>query len=255
MNFYTIGIEGMPKLLSDIDRPMENFKKTTYESAFQTFFERHLVTFEAIENGYQQVIDKEQYLINMANALAKAADDEIKNLSKKSQKEKKLMDFNFCMAVYIIPAILEFKKESSKKLADQVLDSWRETFPKTNVQASTYDAIQEGFKRKWCYVTTAVCETFGKPDDCYELTLFRQYRDTYLSALEDGEAIIREYYNLAPSIVKHINQKENRKEIYEGIWNDYLRSCMSYIEQGENEQCKELYIRMVYELQEKYFYS
>jgi len=253
MNFYTIGIEGMPKLLQEIDRPLENFKRNTYESAFRTFFEQNLVIFEAIENGYQQVVDKDQFLTNMAAAMADAASEEIEQISRNGRKEKKLMDYNFCLAVYVLPAILEYKRESSKILADKVLEAWKEKFPKTNIQASTFEAIQAGFKKKWCYVTTAVCETFGKPDDCYELTLFRDYRDTYLALQEDGEDLIREYYDLAPTIVKHINKKENRKEIYENIWKEYLNPCIGMIEQGNNAQCKELYVNMVRDLQEKYF--
>ncbi|MFQ9393498.1 MAG: hypothetical protein ACLR2E_04050 [Lachnospiraceae bacterium] len=36
-------------------------------------YEQHLGTLEALENGYQQVIDKEQYLTNMAEAVAAGA--------------------------------------------------------------------------------------------------------------------------------------------------------------------------------------
>ena len=31
-----------------------------------------------------------------------------------------------------------------------------------------------------CFVTTAVCDSFGKSDDCYELTAFRAFRDNWL---------------------------------------------------------------------------
>ena len=163
------------------------------------------------------------------------------------------MDFNFCLAVYVVPSILEFHQESTDLLTDKVLIAWKEKFPKTNVQATSYDKIQAGFKTKWCYITTAVCETFEKPDDCYELTLLRDYRDTYLASQEDGESVIRAYYDLAPTIVKHINKREDKKAIYEGIWKEYLSPCIRMIEQGDNVRCKELYIKMVYDLEDQYF--
>ena len=68
----------------------------------------------------------------------------------------------------------------------------------------------------------------------------------------NGEELIQEYYNLAPTIVKHIGKKPERKEIYAGIWETYLKPCMRMIEEGKNEECKDLYIRMVRDLQKKY---
>ncbi|MDO5603415.1 MAG: CFI-box-CTERM domain-containing protein, partial [Oscillospiraceae bacterium] len=98
-----------------------------------------------------------------------------------------------------------------------------------------------------------VCETFGKPDDCYELTLLREYRDGYLMSQPDGAEVIRQYYDLAPSIVKHINQRADRKEIYRGVWETYLRPCIQMIEQSRPQQCKEQYIKMVQDLEKQYF--
>ena len=104
------------------------------------------------------------------------------------------MDYNFVLAVYMIPGIVHFPGESGKKLSEKLLAAWKETFPSTNVQASDFETINAGFKRKYCYITTAVCETFGKPDNCYELNLFRTFRDTYLASSTEGEAVIDEYY-------------------------------------------------------------
>ena len=254
MNFYTVGIEGMPRLLLEIEAPMENFRKNTYEGAFKKYYEKNLVTYDAIENGYLSVIDKEQFLENMANALVDAAGDKVYGLPKKSQQEKLLVDYNISMAVYVLPAVLEFKGESSEKLADKLVKAWKKKFPKTNSEASEYENIEKGFHKKWCYITTAVCESFGKPDDCYELTLLRNYRDNFLMGQPDGEAVIKEYYDVAPTIVKHINKRKNHDEIYKDVWNEYLRPCIQMIEENENSRCKDLYIRMVRELKEKYFY-
>lgn len=254
MNFYTVGIEGMPRLLLDIEAPMENFKKNTYAGAFKKYYEKNLVVYEAIENGHASVIDKEQFLQNMADALVDAAGEKVYGLPKKSQQEKLLVDYNISMAVYVLPAVLEFGGESSKKLADKLVKAWKKKFPKTNIQASEYENIEKGFHKKWCYITTAVCESFGKPDDCYELTLLRNYRDNFLMGQPDGEAVIKEYYDVAPTIVKHINKHKNHNDIYKDVWNEYLRPCIQMIEENENGRCKELYIRMVRELKEKYFY-
>ena len=252
MSYYTEAIAGMPGLLLDVREPMANYTKDLYTGAFQKYYEEHLITYEALENGYNSVIDKEQYIEKMANALGDAAKEELETVSGKSKKQARLLDLNFCLAAYVFPAILKFSGNSSRPLAEAVHGVWKEHFPKTNVGISDYEGIMKGFKRKSCYITTAVCETLQKPDNCYELTLLREYRDTYLMGLEDGEELIQEYYNLAPTIVKHINKKENSEKIYAGIWKNYLLPCITLIEDGKNEECKELYIRMVRELWKAY---
>lgn len=96
-----------------------------------------------------------------------------------------------------------------------------------------------------CYITTAVCEEYMKPDDCYELTKFRNFRDNWLKYQPDGQKLIDKYYKTAPTIVKLINKRPNRKEIYHYLNNTYLSKCLLCIEKKENEKCKILYIEMM----------
>lgn len=103
-----------------------------------------------------------------------------------------------------------------------------------------------------CFITSAVCHTFGKPDDCYELTMFRKFRDTWLSKQSEGPALIQEYYKIAPSIVEHIDQQTSSKEIYNSIWSAYLAPCLHYIENQQFDACKNTYITMVNNLKQKY---
>lgn len=96
-----------------------------------------------------------------------------------------------------------------------------------------------------CYITTAVCEEYGKPDDCYELTAFRRFRDGWLSEQPDGEELIKRYYNTAPAIVDLINKQENKAEIYRNLNEKYLSKCLTFIENNEYQRCKETYIQMM----------
>ncbi|MCI7814307.1 MAG: CFI-box-CTERM domain-containing protein [Lachnospiraceae bacterium] len=253
MNNYLTGIEGMPRLLLNEDDPMASFKRNLYEDAFEQYCKRHEQTFAAIEAGYHQVIDKEQFIANMAAALADKAKEAIEAQPKKGKREQMMTDFNMCMVVYVLPGIRHYKGDSSEILAEAVLKAWKTAFPKTKVQSTTYEEIQGGFQRKFCYITTAVCETFGKPDDCYELTLLRNYRDGYLSSQPDGEEVIKEYYDVAPTIVKHINQREDRDKIYRRVWDQYLQPCIRMIEEAKLQECKKLYVKMVRDLEKQYF--
>ena len=96
-----------------------------------------------------------------------------------------------------------------------------------------------------CYITTAVCKEYGKPDDCYELTMFRAFRDGWLIHQPDGPALIQRYYDTAPKIVARIDRQKNRNEIYRSLNKAYLSKCLSHIEKGENEACKAIYISMM----------
>ena len=103
-----------------------------------------------------------------------------------------------------------------------------------------------------CFVTTAVCESLGKPDDCEELTAFRKFRDGWLTAQPDGKNLIAEYYAVAPKIVDRINRLADAAQIYENIREKYLEPCLNFIKHGENLSCKKLYIKMVHDLKSRY---
>lgn len=255
MNYYLTGIEGMPKLLDGCEEPLKYFKKNVYPDAFKKMYQAHIETFDAIEKGYNSVIDKDQFLINMADALTAHAVEKLNGCRRKNEKERIQMDLNMSMAVFVIPMVLEFKGNSSQPLSEKLLESWKREFPKSNLQAADFSFIEQGFHKKFCYITTAVCQSFGKGDDCYELTLLRDYRDDYLASLPNGRELIEKYYDVAPTIVKHIDQREDAKEIYRSIWEEYLSPCISMIEADEKERCRELYEKMVYTLRDEYFIS
>lgn len=96
-----------------------------------------------------------------------------------------------------------------------------------------------------CFITTAVCEYYGKEDDCEELTKLRHYRDTWLANTEGGKELIEEYYRCAPEIVRCIKASANYAEYCETLMNTYIAECLKMIDKGEFEACKNRYIEMV----------
>jgi hypothetical protein len=107
-----------------------------------------------------------------------------------------------------------------------------------------------------CFITTATLQALGKnetADDCYELNLFRQYRDNYLLSTPEGYQLVEEYYRISPFIVEKINAQPNKEEIYQHLWEKYLKPCLREIEQENFERVKEIYIQMVEELKKLYF--
>lgn len=115
-----------------------------------------------------------------------------------------------------------------------------------------YELNQYYKNKKSCFITTAVCDNSGKPDDCYELTTFRKFRDEWLVVQLDGKSLIAEYYEIAPRIVANINRLPEAKKIYENIWKQYLAPCLAFIESDDKLSCKQLYTDMVYKLKKHY---
>lgn len=103
-----------------------------------------------------------------------------------------------------------------------------------------------------CFITTAVCGSFNKPDDCYELTMFRDFRDNWLALQADGKELIQRYYQIAPAIVKKINGLPDANTIYLSIWKEYLQPCLEYLEGKNYLACKQKYVQMVDELSRRF---
>jgi len=80
-----------------------------------------------------------------------------------------------------------------------------------------------------CYLTTACVTYKGLPDNCEELTILREFRDKYLKSFKAGRKDIKEYYRVAPEIVKAISARENAKEIWEDIYNNLVVKSIELI--------------------------
>lgn len=82
--------------------------------------------------------------------------------------------------------VLRQKLPSGREFADTLQAVWVERYPKSPFYVGDYETLAGGFRKKkflgLCFITTAVCEAEGKPDDCAELTAFRAFRDGYLKA-------------------------------------------------------------------------
>ena len=103
-----------------------------------------------------------------------------------------------------------------------------------------------------CYITTAVCGSLDKPDDCNELVTMRQFRDKWLHIQMFGKTDIDEYYRNAPHICTVIDQSENPKKIYKMIYETYVLPCVILFNGGDSLGCYKMYKAMVSYLQNKY---
>ncbi|WP_449619511.1 GTPase family protein [Robertmurraya sp. Marseille-Q9965] len=102
-----------------------------------------------------------------------------------------------------------------------------------------------------CYITTATMNFLNKPDNCYELNTFREFRDNWLAKQPDGNELISQYYKIAPKIVDLIDNSPDKERVYNQIWTDYLSKCLVLIEKNHYIECRDLYMEMVHHLEEE----
>lgn len=102
-----------------------------------------------------------------------------------------------------------------------------------------------------CFITTACITSKGLPDDCYELQLLRNFRDTYVTSRKEGSNLINEYYKTAPLIIQQINSQENANDIYSEIFNN-IKKAVSFIERKMYSAAFELYCKIVRDLKKDY---
>lgn len=250
---YNCALQELQELIRTCYKPMRDFKKNLYEGVFQNFYSSHRRMFEAMEYVYQQEEDPETWIKKTASCVIEAAQADLNTYKFKGQRNQRLLDYNFLVSVYLIPAALKYPAEVSEPFADTLIASWNETF-EASIGKARYDDIESGFHRKLCYITTAICESLGKGRDCQELKVLKEYRDHYLESTEEGHALVEEYYDIAPTIVKRIDRQEDRKLVYQKLYEEYLLPCLRKIEERDYEACREQYQKMVLDLKTRYIY-
>lgn len=249
--YYNKAMEGIADMLLREENPLVSFKKDRYPEAFQDYLHKYEGVLDAIEKVYQEEEHPQQWLEKLADRMISEAKAELEAIPKKSKRGDQQINYNMILVTYVFPALLGQKGQAAEPLTDLMVEKWNAEF-KTSVGKATYEKIEAGFHKKLCYITTAVCESQGKPDDCRELELLRDYRDTYLLSTAEGQALVEEYYDIAPTIVNRIRNSGRAAEVYEEIWNTYLSPCVHMIEADEKEACRETYMDMVYELKGRY---
>ena len=159
----------------------------------------------------------------------------------------------FTIALFLVPMLSRGNWTISRPFAKHLHTLWMARYPKSPFTLASYDDLVSGFRKRWlCFITTAVCEAEGKPDDCAELTAFRRFRDGWLSQQPDGPALIEEYYEIAPAIVLHLQYADDAPARYAALRRDYLSPCYAALQAGDPGRCKQLYTQMVRRLERQY---
>ena len=247
--------EFLASLIYGLDDSRKFLVSKTYAGMFEERYKEAEPSLMMLEQEYENAQDKQVFIQEIAKEPAATVQRLCEEAGNNRKVEMIMMNKNLAMVSFVIPIIMHYKSDMSEPLADAILDEWTRVFPKTNLKKSTFEDINGGFRKKFCYITTALCENLGKGDNCYELTLLRDYRDNYLENMAGGHELVEDYYDIAPTIVNRINAEKDSVNVYRSIYDSYISRCISQIESGELEECRSTYESMVNELTDKYFFS
>ncbi|HIV51861.1 MAG TPA: hypothetical protein H9748_00005, partial [Candidatus Mediterraneibacter norwichensis] len=201
------------------------FRKKHYASDMEEMLEKHSAF---LQETIEQCEKSEEMRDFVVSCIPEYALSRLREISSKRKRELAAFDYNLNMVAYFLPLLGEMESEIKEEFIRDITETWNKQIPDAKIAFSSYENIKKGFRRSvFCYITTAVCRSLGRPDDCYELNTLRDYRDSYLLSTDEGREIVQEYYNIAPTIVKRIDKKAEADEIYENIWKTYLSPCIT----------------------------
>ncbi len=249
--------EGLITLFDEMLVRGGEFKRSSYAGVMESARRRYKDTLDEIIQCYSETPKEERAALTgkLAPIIPEYAYEKMQ-LVKKRDRDRVCVDYNMNMAVYVIPLLNDSKQEDCIALTEKIVELWNEKgITNMHLKHSTYEEVAGGFERKFCYITTAVCGSMGKADDCEELQALRSFRDKYLMETKEGQKLVEEYYEIAPGLVMMIDMQRDAKEIYEGIYNDYLAPCLGFIGEGKKDACREHYVSMMRSLENKYLYA
>ena len=232
----------------------KNFNRKHYDEYFDAFTRDIRPIYETMDRYVQACEDKQTPIREFVDRFL---DDREafhqKNKLYKVRKNALLMESKLLIALCLIPAVRRMELSVSEPFAEKLHEEYIARYPQDKFEVIDYETVSSGFgSRKLCFITTAVCEFEGKPDDCTELQAFRAFRDGWLSQSSDGRALVEEYYRIAPPIVMVIDYCDDRAAVYGEIRKNYLAPCYAALGRKDYAACKETYVRMVRDLQKRY---
>ena len=131
-------------LLSDKQEFLKNFNKRNYGVAFSRYKEKLEAALEGLT-------------IDNVESSVDALYDQVKE-EEATLKKRKIdgfhIDLRVIIALYLVPAAKEIDTDVSNLLADKLVEKWNERFPEPNIEGSTFEVINNGFKK-------SISEMFG----------------------------------------------------------------------------------------------
>ena len=236
------------------------FTRKKYEESYRKHLEAVTPTFEAMDRYVCAQPERREALLEaFADSFLEQWDSFHRSHPKARTKHARdRMEFTdkLTLAWYTMPAVRGLGLSISEDFPRVLRDKFNARYPNNRFELGTYEEINAGFRKHgFCFVTTAVCESEGRADDCDELTVFRAFRDGWLAQSAQGRALIEDYYETAPAVVAAMRYGDDEAARCAELRRDWLRPCYEALRRGDNARCAALYIDMMRSLQARYLLS
>jgi hypothetical protein len=145
----------------------------------------------------------------------------------------------------VLPSLYQELMGQNYALGEQAVSAEQQT-ANASIQSSNASAQAAASAGGGCYITSAVCDILGLPDDCHTLTVLRAFRDGYLKATNVGRAFVAEYYATAPVLVARMKARADAREYFQGLYTRFILPALLAIESGDKARAFKIYRHMVY---------
>ncbi len=96
-----------------------------------------------------------------------------------------------------------------------------------------------------CFITTAVCEAHGLPDEHELLVELRRFRDGYMSRDPSARSLVEAYYRVSPLIVAEFALRPDKDDIYRELFARYLVPAFNMVRRGRYRAALSVYRAML----------
>ena len=123
----------------------------------------------------------------------------------------------------------------------------RSTYSRENMYENSRQHQSSG-----CYLTTAMCNILGYPDNNYYLETLRNFRDKVLQQDFKYIPLLLSYDVIGPQIAYELEKDENKVEIATNLFNKFITASVTAIENNKINDAVNIYIAMTQSLAERY---
>lgn len=156
------------------------------------------------------------------------------------QMAQQQQDFN----TQVLPSMFGTLSAQNYSLGSQAISA-EASVAQASVASSAASAQAASSGGGGCFITTAVCESRGEPDDCPTLTKLRAFRDGFMQENKHRQDLVRLYYDVAPKIVDRINARGDRHAFIEYLYARFIVPACASIDHGNLLDAFNLYTQMI----------
>lgn len=144
----------------------------------------------------------------------------------------------------VLPSMFGTLSAQNYSLGSQAINA-EASVAQASVAASSAATEQASSGGGGCFITTAIVENRGEPDDCQTLQTLRSFRDGFMQGSANHKALVKLYYDIAPKIVERIKAREDSALYLDYLYRRFIVPACAAIDHGDNNDAFNIYMMML----------